>query len=310
MLRQGRTGRGFAADIASTAAVEFAIVLPLIFLLLAGVYDFSEAAIIRAEIYNAAETIAASASSVAVQSDGSTALTWAQVEQAESMIWALVPTLRSGQKAGNPKSINVTSVLFFPDFATTCNFHVATPCQYNADLVWSVAYAPSSSYGTFNINLPYDCSTVFGAGAASSDQVSATAPLSGTNNISNFRTLDISTLTAMAGGYPANEGGVPPLIVVTIEYTYTPLFNLYITKPFTFWVDAYWPVRSVKKATPITLTIAGNSDIVPPLSNQFTTLVGTPASGGAPASLSGSPTVGSYCFNGNINPQAISSAVN
>jgi hypothetical protein len=309
MLNHGHRQRNLVRDIASTASVEFAIILPLIFLLLAGVYDFSEAAIIRAEIYNAADTIAASASSVAVQSDGSTALTWAQVQQAESMIWALVPTLRNGQKSGNPKSINITSVLFFPDFATTCNFHVSTPCQYNANLVWSVAYDPSSSYGTFNINLPYDCNTVFGAGAASSDQVSATTPLSGTNNIANFRTLDISTLTAMADGYPANEGGVPPLLVVTIEYTYTPLFNLYITQPFTFWVDAYWPVRSVKKATPTTLSIAGNSDIVPPLSNQFTTLVGTPSSGGAPATLSGSPTTGSYCFNSGLNPQAVSSPV-
>jgi hypothetical protein len=99
----------------------------------------------------------------------------------------------------------------------------------------------------------------------------------------------------MADGYPANEAGVPPILAVTVQFTYTPLFNLFILQPYTFWVDGYWPVRSVKATTSSPFL----TDLVPPLSKQYTTLIGTP-----PSTLAGSPapTNGSYCLNTGTGP--------
>jgi Flp pilus assembly protein TadG len=295
MLSRGQPRR-FWRSRASSAALEFALVLPLMLALLAGVYDLSEAAIIRAEVYNAAQVMSASGSALAVQKDGSTALTWAQVEQTESAIWAMVPSMRDGQKSGSPKSITMTSIQFFPNLATSCGYHQPTPCQFNADVVWSIAYVPPATSGaTFQTVLPSNCQTVYNAGQSAADQVSATVNLVGTDNVSKFRTYDIATSTAMADGYPANEAGVPPILAVTVQFTYTPLFNLFILQPYTFWVDGYWPVRSVKATTSSPFL----NDLVPPLSKQYTTLIGTP-----PTTLSGSPapTPGSYCLNAGTGP--------
>jgi hypothetical protein len=277
------------------------MVLPLMLALLAGVYDLSEAAIVRAEVYNAAQAIVASGSALAVQSDGSTALTWAQVQQTESAIWAMVPTLRDGQQTGSPKSVTMTSLLFYPNVATACGYHQPTPCQFNADVVWSVAYVPPAASGaTFQELLPSNCNVVYGAASSAADQVSATVNLVGSNNISEFRTLDIATSTAQADGWPANEAGVPPILAVTVQYTYSPLVKLFILSPYTFWVDGYWPVRSVKSTQPSVLV----NDTVPPLSKQYTTLIGTP-----PTTLAGSPTPPetSYCLNTGVG--AVSSPV-
>jgi hypothetical protein len=254
--------------------------------------------------------MAASASALAVQQDGSTALTYDQVQLVESSIWALVPSLRGdkAQSQGSPKSVTISSVLFFPQLSTPCGIGTTTSCEYIADVAWSEAYAGGAggAYGTFQSNIATnDCSQDFGSTAAS-PQVAANATLSGTNNVSFFRTLnvatDTSTFPAQAGTTTTqvNEAGVAPILVVSIQYTYTPLFNFYILQPYTFWVDGYWPVRSVKATTSRTF----NGVTIEPLANQFTTLVG---SGYTP---SGSDVNSSdYCVNHGVSPSPISAPV-
>jgi hypothetical protein len=279
----------FRRETASLAALEFALVLPIMILLLAGVYDFSEAAIIRAEVYNAADVMAASASSVAVQGDNSTALTYQQIQLIESSVWALIPNLRSGlaQGQGSPKSVTMSSVLFYPNpSGTACNFGKTQPCTYFADVAWSVGYTGGGNSSTFQINLPntQDCTTDFDD---QSNQVAANASLSGTDNVSFFRTLNISgtpgssTLFPDAPNTEENEAGVAPILVVNIEYTYTPLFNFYIIKPYTFWVDGYWPVRSVKNSiTSGTSNLGQGNYTVEPLESQFTSIKASSLPGG------------------------------
>jgi Flp pilus assembly protein TadG len=293
MLSLLRTLRRFRRETASLAALEFALVLPILLLLLAGVYDFSEAAIVRAEVYNAADVMAASASSVAVQQDGSTALTYQQIQLVESSIWALIPSLRSGlaQAQGSPKSVTMSSVLFYPDpFTNSCTFGSKTPCTYFADVAWSVAYTGGGNSTTFDTNLPNskDCNQDY---VDQSNQVAASASLSGTNNVSFFRTLGVSSSSALFSdtGTDQNEAGTAPILVVNIEYTYTPVFSFYILQPFTFWVDGYWPVRSVKnnvKAT--TSNLGAGNYTIEPLESQFTTINA--------ASLSAAPS-NAYCVN-------------
>ncbi len=61
------------------AALEFALIAPMIIVLMIGVFDIARAMIIRQQIYNAAHMIPISASSLAVQPDKSTSLTVSQV---------------------------------------------------------------------------------------------------------------------------------------------------------------------------------------------------------------------------------------
>jgi len=308
--RKQRRARAFLGDKHSVAALELAIVLPLLLGLLAGVYDLSELVIIRAEVYAAAESMVSSASSLAVQSnDSSTALTYDQVQEVESLIWADVPSLRDGQKAATPLSITMSSVLFYPYPGSGCKYDTTTPCNYVADVAWSESYTGTSSGSgaTFDYTDPNtqiksaDCNTVTNF----TNQVAPTAPLSGYQNVTEFRTLTLTTsnATAQPDGYLADDAGVAPILAVSIQYTYQPLFSLYLSVPFTFWVDAYWPVRSVKNTSAYK---NNKGDYVEPLAQQFTSMIGTPPS--TPSGNDLNPAA--YCVNTNVvnaagNPIAI-----
>jgi hypothetical protein len=269
LLQRKRALPNFWRDRASTAGLEFALVLPVMLLILAGVYDLSEACIIRAEIYNAAQVMVASASAEAVQADGSTALTFDQVQQVESSIWALVPTLRNNLHNGTPMSITMSSLLFFPNPGASCGFGIKTPCTYYADPVWSESYTGGDSGTTF----PTKVTTTANCGSYHTDQnnqVSGGTAISGDANVSTYDTLNVVQSAAKFSdtATPQTEAGISPVLVVNIQYTYAPVFSLFLLKPFTFWVDGYWPIRSLKKIAP---TQAGAAT-VQPLTNAFTTI--------------------------------------
>jgi hypothetical protein len=300
----------FRRDHASVAAMEFALVLPVMLLLLGGVYDISELVIIRAEVYDAAQTMVASASNMAVQGDGSTALTYDQVQQVESSIWGLVPSLRSGQKVPSPLSITMSSLLFYPNPYQTCTWNSTSSCKYFADVAWSEGYVGTGTGATFALNIATtDCGKIF---TDTSDQVLASVALQGTDNVEKFRTLGVTsdTTTASPSGAIANEAGVSPILAVSIQYTYQPPFTLYLPIPFTFWVDAYWPVRSVKTSSATTVNYGYGNVTVEPLSTQYTTLVGASGSGTTTAALAGSDVnTSAVCVNANVNPAPVSAPV-
>jgi len=297
-----RRAAPFLADRRSVAALELAIVLPLLLALLAGVYDLSELVIIRAEVYSAAESIAASASSLAVQQDGATALTYTQVQEVESQIFADVPTLRNGLKVTSPLSITMSSLLFHPSPYAACAWNNTTSCNYIADVAWSESYVGTGTNATFDYTDPTtqmeikDCANYL---TDQSNQVNANATLSGYQNVTLFRTLQITSsgATAAPNNTVADEAGVPPMLAVSIQYTYQPLFSIYITGPFTFWVDAYWPVRSVKTNVPASTFNYGFGNVTTePLGNQFTSIVGTPGPGGNGGTATGG-NAAAYCVN-------------
>jgi len=302
---------GLAGDKSSVAALEFAIVLPLMLVLLAGVYDLSEAVIIRAEVYAAAQTMAASASNLATApSDGSTALYYDQVQEVESTIWGLVPSLASGQKVPTPISVTISSIFFFPNTAQSCTYKGSVSCKYWAEMAWSESYTGTGTGATFDYLTPQaavasECGSIV---RDQSNQVATTANLTGTQNVSEFRTLNLSNdlTTVSPNSYLATAPGIPPMLAVSIEFTYKPLFGVFITGPLTFWVDSYFPVRSVKTEPGAQ---AGQA-YAEPLAFQYTTLIGNPAAGVTTANLSGSDVnTSAVCVNPNVSPTAISSPV-
>ena len=211
LARMGRARRG-------TAAIEFALISPVMIFMVLGVFDISKGLIIYQEVYNAAHDISVSASILAVQADGSTSLTFAQTQQAMSIIWAEMPWLRSGIETGN-RQIEIYSVKFQQNIAncvssstvacaTTPYVQARTNYQQNG---FSQGYTGAPSCAALN-------------------QIAATAWTPG----------DLQSIATAGVSNP------DPIIVVDVYYQYTPAFVNFITGPLSFWVSAYFPVRSAR----------------------------------------------------------------
>lgn len=210
------------SDRRGVVAVEFAMIAPLLIVLMVGVVDLSRAVIVQQEVYNAAHTIPVLASSLAVKTDGSTSLTVAQVQQSLSGIYAQIPGRRTGLLRGQAAVI-MTSVNFTQ---TNSSCAPATSvCTFVANTAWSVAYkGPSSGTsqdpGTFQ-SIVRPCQQL--------TQTSASSNVDGV--LTSIRTAGIA--------WPS------PILVVDVHYHYTPIFFSIITGPLDFWSSGYWPVRSV-----------------------------------------------------------------
>lgn len=325
----------------SSASLEFVLVLPVLILLFFGVYDISETVLVYQEVYNAAHTIAASASNLAVQADGSTSLTYPQAQLVESEIWGDLPTLRGYFQDGT-KSVTLSSIVFEPTFTTaTCQQSSASNPCYVPVVVWSVVYKGGDSGRSFQTST-YTTPTIYfnqtptGAGTSystgngvntcgSTHQANstgsyscysgvvqptsgpmrncvglATSPVSSkiygslnqttpiTGSASDLTNLRTSNLTDVASTLAPPS----PILLVDVNLTYTPPLGPFVTKTVSFastsvnfWVNAYWPVRSVQatiaeSTTPLTLY------------NQFTSLV-----------LASAPTsrYDTWCTNNTLN---------
>jgi hypothetical protein len=256
--------RGIVRDRRGVAALEFALVFPLMLALLFGVYELSEPMMIYQEVYAAAHSIPASASSVAVQGDGSTSLTYAQVQFEASTIFAEIPALRSGQQAyGSSDLVTISSVVFEPT-SLTCPESVNPKCDYVPNVVWSVAYTGGDSgLHPFEALLGQnDCQP---------------PPQVAPGNVPPgfLPTLNVTT---NATAWP------DPILVVDVAVGYQPLLLTYTKTPIEFLAIGFWPVRSVKAAS---VDANGNATPLKP-DQQYTTLTGFQ---NAPA--------GSYCVNPN-----------
>jgi len=162
------------ADENSAAAMEFAFIAPVLVIVVLGVYEICNAAIIYEQVQNAAHSIPASASNLAAEAGatlgaqvytGQTALTYNQIQLAASEIWAEIPELRSGFQNGTA-SVTITSVSFIPTIpptppatqtvkpATACNpVKSSVYCSYTPTVIWSVAYTGGNS-GRTNFATP------------------------------------------------------------------------------------------------------------------------------------------------------------
>jgi Flp pilus assembly pilin Flp len=289
LRRRWRTGRRAAA------AMEFALVAPFMAAMAGGVYDLCQAVLVYNEVTNAATLIAASASSAAVNEDGSTALSYDQIQQAESGIWADIPELRNGRQAGSVKSVTVSSIDFQPPAACTSG---ANCNPYGAYVIWSVAYAGGSSGATFADNIRTCVPTGSDSdGSLGELQVPANAGLNASNVTYTLRTAGLTS-------YQPDPTGPAPVLAVDVVFTYTPLLGVIKTQ-FTFVASALWPVRTVK---PVQSEVARGVTFLP-LAQQFTKIYGAYSGGvftpyAAPTSTTVPTTTpetdavaGTYCIN-------------
>jgi hypothetical protein len=209
------------------SSMEFAMIAPLVITLIIGVFDASKAMILRQEVINAAHSISLTASLLAVQSNGTTTLTKAQVQEIESAIFAEIPWLRSGIERGTT-SVTLSGIAFSAFPSASCNPYT-TCTSWIPFVYWSVPYRPANTYGATFVYPTRTCGPML-SGVLNINS-SQNQPLTVSNFMSTLRTGGIT--------YP------DPILVTDVQYTYTPAFFRFITGPLSFVASAYWPVRVV-----------------------------------------------------------------
>jgi Flp pilus assembly protein TadG len=211
----------------AVSSVEFSLVTPLLLMMIIGVFDNSKAMILRQEVINTAHSISLTASLVAVQANGTTTLTQAQVQAVESDIFAEMPWLRSGVEKGTT-SVTLTGVQFSALPSSSCNPY--TSCTYWFPFImWSVPYRPTNTYGVPFVYPTRAC------GVMTSGVWNITSTQNTPLTLSNF----MSTLRVGGITYP------DPIVVADVRYTYKPAFFQFVTGPIDFVASSYWPVRIV-----------------------------------------------------------------
>ncbi len=323
-LKPGGGPRRLCGDQRSAAAMEFAFVAPILVIIILGVYELCNAAIIYEEVQNAAHSIPASASNLAVQSDtGATALTYQQIQLTASEIWATIPELRTGLQQGTV-SITMTSVSFIPTLPPTpptaqttkpssaCNPSKTVHCTYTPTVIWSVAYTGGASSRTFTTALR-SCTaaptaeaqaTVYYASGPSyvmlPGGLNNEAPQSTNTGAGIAATWSEHDLTSLPSFYIAQPDPLwaapSPILVVDVHLKYTSVLGLFIPAGVDFYSTGFFPVRSVEAAT----VGSGGTAVLNP-SQQFTTIVEDATN----ESLAAAPA-STYCVNTSayLNPPA------
>ena len=217
-----RSARDFASCRRGVAALEFALVAPVMIVMMIGVVDIARAMTVQQEVYNSTHSILVSASSLAVQTDKTTSLTVTQAQQALSSVFAALPGRRSGALSG-VTGVILTSVNFTQS-DPNCTPTQSQPCAYVPNVAWSVAYADPPGRNANNAN-------TFQTATRPCMTLNQTTPTQETpGDLTSVRTKGLTN--------------PDPMLVVDTHYRYTPLFFNFITGPIDFWSSGYWPIRS------------------------------------------------------------------
>ncbi len=195
-------------DQSGSPGIEFALVAPLMFTLLAGSYDATQIFIAMRRVTSTAQEVVQIATEQAVQPDQSNALTVDQAKQAMTAIYAIIPGLKSGADTSQ-FSVTLSGIVYT---AIPAGCVAGSGCTYVGDVKWSVALAQGLQVTR--------CGVV--AQVATDQQVT----------LGNLPTSGMTTLTSVA--------------VADVSYTYQPLFSRFITGPVTLQRTAFLPPRAGK----------------------------------------------------------------
>jgi Flp pilus assembly protein TadG len=330
MLNRFRRGaqagiRRLRRDRASTAAMEFAFVAPIVVIIALGVYEICNAVIIYEEVQNAAHSIPASASNLAVQSTGATALSYPQIQLAESEVWAEIPELRSGFESGSI-SVSITSVTFLKTLSTCAPTQAShSSCNYTPTVAWSVAYtggdataanvvasastirsctgAPSVS-GQTNAEITTSASSAVTGGL--NNETPQSSGIKVTKTAVTWNNKDLTSLPTYVVAEPDPNWAPPsPILVVDVHMKYTPVFGLFLQNGIDFYGTGLYPVRSVQAAQ-TTTTNGTTTTTALTASQQYTTILNDANTDGATqgditnGTIPGA-TAATYCINTNSN---------
>jgi Flp pilus assembly protein TadG len=204
------------------ASLEFAIVTPVLAVLLLGIVDLADAIIAIRKLNEIAEQTGLIATQLSVQPDQTTTLTVAQLNQASSVIFAVWPNLVN-QGTYNAVSdptpsyaVVVSDVVFTPNNPTGCIAGL-TCIFYTANLAWSVPL----QYGQ---QIHRVCGTI-------TQTVPTASPVIVNNLPSTVPTASISSALVST-------------LVVDVVYQFKPVFGKFLGT-FTMRQTAYFNQRSI-----------------------------------------------------------------
>jgi Flp pilus assembly protein TadG len=237
------------------AAVEFALVAPILLTMSLAVFDIARALLVWQQIGNAAEAIveAAEKLSVTPQPDGSVtaSLTPTQMQTAMTTIYAQVPGLNLGNPVGaiypGSYSVTLSSVTFLPlcdpyPTKTKPACTVANVGTQRPKLVWSSYLANSSGniVGGPSLNAsPVPSPPLRPCG---SDKLKPVAQFPNTVPEQYTRMIDPAIAPP---NQPANAPMIlVPQLVADVQYTFTPAFGAFsgiLSKKLTFVASATLP---------------------------------------------------------------------
>lgn len=205
MVRRLRRVAVLLSDRSGSPAIEFALIAPVMFTLLAGSYDVTQVFIAMRRVTSTAQEIVQIATEQAVQPDQSNALTVQQAYQAMTAIYAMIPRLRSGADT-SPYSVTLSAIVFA---ANTPSCAAGSTC---ANVAWSTALSLSAT------KVRRKCGMV--TQVAPTEQATMT----------NIATLGMTTIKSV--------------VVADVSYTHQPLFSGFVTGPVTLRRTAFLPPRA------------------------------------------------------------------
>jgi Flp pilus assembly protein TadG len=205
----GRCRAGLLGSRSGVAAIEFALVLPVVVSMLAGLFDVTNGYIASLRVNYCAQAIDQIATAEAAGSTTANTLNLLQVSTAASAVYGYLPNLLS---ASPPVFGAVISSIAMTPTVTGCT----SGCTYTAHVAWSGNYL-----GTLGTLRPCDI-------AQGVSVITATT---------NTQAPSPTTL-------PSSVYSAAPLLVVDITYQFTPTFFSFITSSFTISQSAYFAPRT------------------------------------------------------------------
>jgi Flp pilus assembly protein TadG len=203
-----RLARRFASCRRALAALEFALIAPVLVLMAFGSYDIVQGFIAYTRVNYAAQAVAQIATSLAVAGTNLNQLNDTQALAATSAVYALLPALSGPHPPAF--SVVLSSIAMTPT-VSGCTSN----CTYTAHVAWSSVFQGSGT--------PRPCDTTQGVSVitAVSDSVS---PLPTT--------------------LPVDAYSSSPLLVADVTYTFQPLFLIAIQSSITMTSTAYFSLRT------------------------------------------------------------------
>ena len=223
-------------DRRGTAAMEFAMVAPIMVVLIWGVFDVARALVAWEETYHAAEAIAQAAEKMSVTNinypnttQPLTALTASQMQDAMSTIYAEMPWLKLG--AGNGAftgqyAVTLSGVSFEP----RCQANALDFCApQTPNVLWSSSLGlGGSQLKTAPPNAPYLLDRLCG-------------PLVAVNQFPNDATQLTKMIDPNLVKVTLPKINDIPQVVADVQFTYAPSFPLLQNFTYTFYASATFP---------------------------------------------------------------------
>jgi Flp pilus assembly protein TadG len=236
-MRTRRAAR-LGGDRRAVAAMEFAMVAPIMLLLIWAVYDTARALVAWEETYHAAQSVAQAAEKLSVTNQvysgtntPETALTAQQMQDAMTSIYAEMPMIPNSSNPHGSFTGQYGVVLSGIAFRPLCVANATNTCAaQTAQVLWST-YLNEGNAGTM-LSPPPNLPDIFFRQCGT---LTSVAHFPNNNN----QLLYMINANMQAGG--VTNINLIPQVVADVVYVYNPTFPLLSNFSYTFWASATFP---------------------------------------------------------------------